>query len=90
MSEVSDSQWNQFWTALGLGPKDTSANLTLSRFGNFAANFEKLPPPLQDEYLIPLYGIIVSSIVGWSIPSIIGGIKEKETRKKIIFNTQEN
>ena len=61
MSEVSDSQWNQFWTALGLGPKDTSANLTLSRFGNFAANFEKLPPPLQDEYIIPLYGIIVSS-----------------------------
>ena len=83
LSEVSDSQWNQFWSTLGLGPKDTSANLTVSRFGNFAANFEKLSPPLPDEYLIPLYGIIVSSIVGWSIPSIIGGIKTKRQERKL-------
>jgi hypothetical protein len=28
--------------------------------------------------LIPLYGVIVSSIVGWSIPSIVGWVKTKK------------
>lgn len=74
---------NQFWTSLGIGTNDTSTILNITRFGNFTANFEKLPPPLPDEYLIPLYGIIVSSIVGWSIPSIIGGIKTKRQERKL-------
>ena len=83
VSEVSESPWNRFLTALGLGPKDASANLMMTKFGNFTANFEKLPPPLPDEYLIPLYGIIASSIIGWSIPSIIGGIKTKRQERKL-------
>jgi hypothetical protein len=29
-------------------------------------------------YWIPLYGVIVSSIVGWSIPSIIGSIRSRK------------
>ena len=80
---MSDSPWNQFWTALGLGPKDSSADFTVTQFGTFTANFEKLPPPIPEEYLIPLYGIIVSTVVGWSIPSIIGGIRTKRQEKRL-------
>jgi hypothetical protein len=82
-SEVSDSQWNQFWTGISLGSKDTSANLTVTQFGRFTTNFERLPPPIPDEYLIPLYGIIVSSIIGWSIPSVVGGIKTRRQERKL-------
>jgi len=53
------------------------SSLNATQYGNFTANFEKVPPPIPSEYWIPLYGIIVSSIVGWSIPSIIGWIKAK-------------
>ena len=35
------------------------------------------------EYWIPLYGIIVSTIVGWSIPSIIGWIKSKTRIRRV-------
>jgi hypothetical protein len=47
------------------------------RYGSFTANFKALPPPIPPEYWITLYGVIVSSIVGWSIPGIIGWIKSK-------------
>jgi len=76
-STSSDSPVDWFMSALGGGPKDTPANLTVTKFGNFTANFEKLPPAIPSEYLIPLYGVIASSIVGWSIPSIVGWISAK-------------
>jgi hypothetical protein len=44
---------------------------------DFTANFERVPLP------IPLYGVIVSSIVGWSIPSIIGWIKAKRQGARV-------
>lgn len=69
------------WTGIGVGPKYTSANLTVTQFGNFTTNFEKLPPPIPNEYLIPLYGIIVSSTIEWSIPSIVGGIKTRRQER---------
>ena len=52
--------------------------LTPTKFGNFIARFEEVPPPFPSEYLIPLYGIIVSSIVGWSIPSIVSWYRSKK------------
>jgi hypothetical protein len=46
-----------------------------------------IPP----EFLLPLYGINVSSIVGWSIPSIIGCIKAKRQQKRVHqYHTQIN
>jgi uncharacterized membrane protein len=63
--------------AFGIHPKDTAANFTVTQFGNFTASFKEVSPPIPPEYWIPLYGVIVSSIVGWSIPSIIGGIKSR-------------
>jgi hypothetical protein len=50
--------------------QDTSKQFTLTQFGNFTANFRPKPFPIPSEYWIPLYGVIVSTIVGWSIPTI--------------------
>ena len=75
-SAISDSPWNSFLSIFGK-PNDASATFDVNRFGTFTANFKAVPPPVPPEYWIPLYGIIVSTIVGWSIPSIIGWIKSK-------------
>jgi YVTN family beta-propeller protein len=64
--------------ALRIGTNDTTSTLTPTKFGNFIARFEQVPPPFPSEYLIPLYGIIVSSIVGWSIPSIVSWYRSKK------------
>jgi hypothetical protein len=65
-----------------LEPTDTSNILTITHYGNFTANYERIPPPIPPEYWIPLYGVIVSSIVGWSIPNIIGWIKSRRQGRK--------
>jgi hypothetical protein len=78
ISDSSDSLWNQGWSNLGLGSKVTSSDLSVARHGNFIASFEQLPPPIPKEYLVPLYGIIVSSIIGWSIPNIVTWYKSKK------------
>jgi YVTN family beta-propeller protein len=75
-SAISRSAWNSFLNIFGK-PYDTSATFDVNRFGTFTANFKAVPPPVPPEYWIPLYGIIISTIVGWSIPSIIGWIKSK-------------
>jgi YVTN family beta-propeller protein len=62
---------------------DSSGNLILDRYGTFTANFKPLPPAIPPEYLAPLYGIIVSSVIGWSIPSIIGWIRGKVQRRNL-------
>jgi hypothetical protein len=77
-STLPDSLFFPLFNALHIKQKDPSANLTIERFGNFTAKFEKLPPAIPAEYLIPLYGVIASSIVGWSIPSIVGWIKARK------------
>ena len=59
------------------GTNDTTATLTPNKFGKFVARFEAVPPPFPPEYLVPLYGIIASSIVGWSIPSIVSWVNAK-------------
>ena len=74
----TDSLVDWIKSALGFGSKQTSGILTLTKFGSFTANFETLPPAIPSEYFIPLYGVIVSSIVGWSIPSIVGWVKTKK------------
>jgi YVTN family beta-propeller protein len=77
-STVSGSPLNSILDVFGIKPNDTAASLNVTQFGTFTANFRALPPPIPPEYWIPLYGVIVSSIVGWSIPSIIGWIKAKK------------
>jgi YVTN family beta-propeller protein len=72
-----------------LGIKSSSdkpeAKLDITKFGTFTANFRKLPPAFPPEYLIPLYGIIASTIIGWSIPSIIGWARSKRDVGKLNY-----
>ena len=82
-STISNSPFDSLLTALGFNLSDESAIFNVTHNGNFTANFEKVPPPIPPEYWIPLYGVIVSSIVGWSIPSIIGWIKAKRQRARL-------
>ena len=81
-SAISDSPWNSL--SIFGKPYDASATFDVNRFGTFTANFKAVPPPVPPEYWIPLYGIIVSTIVGWSIPSIIGWIRGRIKRKETV------
>jgi YVTN family beta-propeller protein len=74
----SNSPFDSLLNALELTPKDNAAIFNITHFGAFTANFKERPPPIPPEYWVPLYGVIISSIVGWSIPSIIGWIRAKK------------
>ncbi|HXS59688.1 MAG TPA: YncE family protein [Verrucomicrobiae bacterium] len=80
-STISYSPLNSLLSALGMMSKDTSATLDVNRFGTFTVNFKATPPAVPYEYWIPLYGIVVSTLFGWSIPSIIGWIRARIKRK---------
>lgn len=45
------------------------------------SNFKPLPPSIPPEYLFLVVSVIVSSLIGWSIPSIISWIRAKRQRK---------
>ena len=66
-------------------PDKPEAKLPITKFGTFTANFKELPPAVPSEYWIPLYGIIVSTIVGWSIPSIIGRARSRRDVGKLEY-----
>jgi YVTN family beta-propeller protein len=83
-STIYGSPWNSFLSTLGMKPNDPSATFDVNKFGTFTANFKAVPPPVPPQYWIPLYGIIVSTIVGWSIPSIIGWTRARTKRKKTV------
>jgi YVTN family beta-propeller protein len=69
----------------GPTPDEPEAKLNVTKFGTFSANFKELPPAFPPEYLIPLYGIIASTIIGWSIPSIIGWARSKKDVRKLNY-----
>jgi hypothetical protein len=73
----------QFLDALYLKSDDPGATLTVNDFGTFTAYFRALPPAIPSEYWIPLYGIIVDTVVGWSIPSIISWRKSKNQTDRL-------
>ena len=85
----SASPWDSFVLAIsgffGSKPDEPEATLKITKFGSFTANFKELPPAVPSEYWIPLYGIIISTIVGWSIPSIIGWTKSKADARKLNY-----
>jgi hypothetical protein len=59
--------------------KDTPATLTITKFGSFTANFEKLPPAIPPEYLATLFTVVVTAFVGsWLTPSFIEWRKAKK------------
>jgi hypothetical protein len=81
-ASMTISPLDSLLSTFGFNTVDKASLLNMTKHGNFSANFERVPPPIPPEYWIPLYGVIVSSIVGWSIPSIIGWIKARENRKE--------
>jgi YVTN family beta-propeller protein len=85
----SASPWDSFVLTIGAPfgykPDKPEATLPITKFGTFTANFKELPPAFPSEYLIPLYGIIISTIVGWSIPSIISWTKSKKDVRKLNY-----
>jgi YVTN family beta-propeller protein len=87
------SSWDSFVLAVtdffGDKPDKPEATLNVTKFGTFTANFKELPPAVPSEYWIPLYGIIASTIVGWSIPSIIGWTKSKRDVGKLNYYHKE-
>jgi YVTN family beta-propeller protein len=71
-------------TALPFVPKDTPETLTVTKFGNFTANFEKLPPAIPSEYLATLFTVVVTAFVGsWLTPSFIEWRKAKKQGNKL-------
>jgi YVTN family beta-propeller protein len=71
-------------SALPFVPKDTPETLTVTKFGNFTANFEKLPPAIPPEYLATLFTVVVTAFVGsWLTPSFIEWRKAKKQGKKL-------
>ena len=61
-----------------------------TKFGSFTANFKALPPAIPSEYLLGLFTIVASTIIGWSIPSIIGWTKSKRQAGVRICISSEN
>jgi YVTN family beta-propeller protein len=64
-------------------PLDSSGNLTVNRYGTFTVKFVPIPPAIPPAILLPLYAIVASSLIGWSIPSIMGWVKERRQRKNL-------
>ena len=83
-SAISDSPLNSFLGALGMKPNDTSAIFDVNRFGTFTANFKPVPPSIPPQYWSLIITVIVTTIIGWSIPSIIGWIRARTKRKESI------
>jgi len=80
----NDSQFTGWVQNLGNNstiPMGGASTLTVNRYGTFTANFKPAPPPIPTQYLAPLYGIIITSIIGWSIPNVIGWARARTQRK---------
>ncbi len=63
--------------------RDISTNLEAVEYGDFVANFRPVPSPIPQEYFIPLYGFMVSSIIGWMIPNIAISVNGKRRRQNL-------
>jgi YVTN family beta-propeller protein len=79
------SGFESFLDLLRIRSDEPEATLNVTKFGTFIANFKELPAPIPSEYWIPLYGIIASTIVGWSIPGIISWTKSKMDARKLNY-----
>jgi YVTN family beta-propeller protein len=78
LNSSSGSPYTAFLDAINIKPDEPTATLTVNRFGNFTSHFRALPPAIPSEYLIPLYGIVASTVIGFSIPSIVNWHKSKK------------
>ena len=82
-SYVTTSLLDSFLNIFGIKSENIDAKLNITEFGSFTANFRAAPPTIPNEYLIGLYTIVVTTVIGWSIPSIIGSIKSRGYIRKL-------
>ena len=62
INETSGSPpWSALLDIFNIKSDDPASSLTVNRFGNFTSHFRALPPAIPSEYLIPVYGIIIST-----------------------------
>ena len=61
-------------------PLSSSGNLTVNRFGTFIVNFKPTIPP---EYTLLIITVVVTTVVGWSVPSIAGWVKSRTQLKHL-------
>ena len=76
-SSYVESPMENFFNVLGLKSSDSASNFTVTHGGSYTANFNDIPSPIPKEYLIGLYTIVVTTIIGLAIPSIVAWIKSK-------------
>jgi hypothetical protein len=80
-----------FADSLGIRQSEVdAASLTVSRTGNFTANFEPVAPPVPAEYWPTLISFVLTTIVGaYFIPSFIGFMRTRsKVRKQNYFHRQ--
>ena len=67
-------------------PMVTPATLNVTKFGNFTANFEKLPPAIPPGYLATLFAVVASAFIGsWLTPGFIGWRRAKKQGNKLDY-----
>jgi YVTN family beta-propeller protein len=82
---ISASHGDWFTNTLDwVSGKPSPATLNVTKFGNFTANFETLPPAIPPEYLATLFTVVVTAFVGsWLTPSFIGWRKTAKQGKRL-------
>jgi hypothetical protein len=69
------------WTSLlnAIGLLNDNSTFKISEYGNFVANFRQSPSPIPPEYLIVIFGFILSTI----IPSILRWMSGYNQRRNL-------
>jgi YVTN family beta-propeller protein len=82
---ISASQGDWFTRVLDwVSGKPSPVTLNVTKFGNFTANFETLPPAIPPEYLATLFTVVVTAFVGsWLAPGFIGWRRAKKQGNKL-------
>ncbi len=63
-----DNLFTTILNALGISPNDNAAVLSVSKYGSYSAVFEKVPPPIPQEYLVGLYTVAATVFYGLARP----------------------
>jgi hypothetical protein len=58
-------------------------SLSVTKFGNFTANFKTFPPTIPPEHLITLFGIMIGTF-GPSVFRSLNGSRQRKNLRKLI------
>ncbi len=84
IKSVSDSQplLNAILSLFKIQSDSETTDMTMTKSGRFTAIFKENSNPIPSEYWIGLYTVVISTIIGWTIPSLIRWGKSKSDSKK--------